>query len=127
MKTIRDVMEDRPIAVQPDTRLQNALELLTEHEISGLPVTDSDGRVVGVLSERDVLKLFWENHAQVVDDVMTRNPVTISVDSPLADVFDCLMANDFRRVLIHDHDKLVGLVSRADLMPVVIEILRERC
>ena len=126
MKTIQEVMEGRPIAVQPDTLLHEALELLHENEISGLPVTDSDGRVVGALSERNVLKLFWENHARVVDDVMTRDPVMISVDSPLADVFDCLMANDFRRVLIHDHNKLVGLVSRADLMPTVIEILQER-
>jgi len=126
MKTIQEIMESRPIAVKPDTLLHEALSLLTENNISGLPVTNADGKVVGILSEKDVLKLFWENHARVVDDVMTRNPVMISVDSPLVDVVDCLMANDFRRVLIHDHHQLVGLVSRADLMPSLIEILRER-
>jgi CBS domain-containing protein len=126
MKTIQEVMESRPIAVKPDTLLHDALGLLTENRISGLPVTNADGKVVGILTEKDVLKLFWENHARVVDDVMTRDPVMISVDAPLVDVVDCLMANDFRRVLIHDHDQLVGLVSRADLMPSLIEILRER-
>lgn len=126
MKSIRDIMEDRPIVVQPHTPLHEALELLTKHEISGVPVVDADGGIVGILSEKDVLKLFWENHASRVEDVMTRAPTTFSVDAPLLDVVDCLMTHDFRRVLVHDQGKLVGLVSRADLMPAVIEILRER-
>jgi CBS domain-containing protein len=126
MKAIREIMQCETIVVRPDDSVHRALELLIEHSISGLPVTDADDRIVGVISERDLLKLFYQPEAHTVSAVMTRDPVTISVDSPLVDVFDCLMANDFRRVLIHDENKLVGLVSRADLMPTILEALIER-
>ena len=79
-----------------------------------------------MLIERDVLKLFDELDVDTVSDRMTRDPVAICVDSPLVDVFDCLMANDFRRVLIHDQHKLVGLISRADLMPAILDSLIDR-
>ena len=80
-----------------------------------------------MISEADLLTLFWEKEAMVVGDVMTGTPRTFSVDSPVSAVVDCLMANSFRRVLIHDGDnRLVGLVSRADLMPTVLSALLER-
>jgi CBS domain-containing protein len=126
MKTIREVMQSDTIVVRPEDSVRRALELLIENHISGLPVTDADNRIVGVVSERDVLKLFYEPEAHTVSAVMTTDPVTIGVDAPLVEVFDCLMANDFRRVLIHDENKLVGLVSRADLMPTILEALIER-
>ena len=126
MKTIREIMQSETIVVQPEDSVHHALELLIEHSISGLPVTDADNRIVGIISERDVLKLFYEPEARTVSAVMTKDPTTISVDSPLVEVFDCLMANDFRRVLIRDQQKLVGLISRADLMPTILDALIER-
>jgi len=126
MKSIREIMQSETIVVRPEDSVHRALELLIEHRISGLPVTDADNRIVGVVSERDLLKLFYESEAHTVSAVMTKKPITISVDSPLVEVFDCLMAHDFRRVLIHDRHKLVGLISRADLMPAILEALIER-
>jgi CBS domain-containing protein len=126
MKTIRDVMRVDPITIQPDTQLHRAVELLIENDISGLPVVDDNGVIVGVLSDKDLMKAFYEPEAHTVKTVMTHDPMTISVDAPLVDVFDYLMANDFRRVLIHDHRKLVGLISRADLMPPILDVLLDR-
>ncbi|MBW2268994.1 MAG: CBS domain-containing protein [Deltaproteobacteria bacterium] len=126
MKTTRDVMQPRPIVITEDESLHRALELLIANNISGLPVVDGAGRLVGVLTEKDLLKIFYEPDAHTVESVMTRSPISISVDAPLVDVVDCLMANDFRRVFIHDHETLVGLVSRADLMPAILSALLER-
>jgi CBS domain-containing protein len=126
MKTIRDVMRADPLRVRPDQALHEALELLIENEISGLPVVDAADRLVGVLSEKDVLKIFYETDAHTVDSLMTRNPISIPVDGELVDVVDSLMANDFRRVFVHEGDKLVGLVSRSDLMPAILDVLLER-
>lgn len=126
MATIREVMTPEPITVQPGSPVREALELLIEHEISGLPVVDPDGRIVGVLTEKDLLKLFSEPRARTVGSVMTRIPMTIDVDEPLVEVFDCLMTYDFRRVLIQEQGKLVGVVSRADLMPAILSMLVER-
>ncbi len=72
------------------------------------------------------MKVFYEPESRSVGSIMTREPVTIAVDAPLVEVFDCLMEHDFRRVLIHQEGKLVGLVSRADLMPAILEALVER-
>jgi CBS domain-containing protein len=127
MKTIRDVMQPRPIVIRRDDSLHLALERLIESKISGLPVVDDEGQLVGVLTEKDLLKIFYEPDAHTVESVMTRDPISMSVDAPLVDVVDCLMANDFRRVFIHDHEKLVGLISRADLMPAILGALLERC
>ena len=127
MKTIRDVMQSSLIVIRSDQSLRRALELLIENNISGLPVVDNEGQLVGVLSEKDLLKIFYEPDAHSVQSVMTLSPISISVDAELVEVVDCLMANDFRRVFIHDGVKLVGLVSRADLMPAILKALAERC
>lgn len=125
MATIRDVMSTDVISVHPDTPVAEAIRLLIEYGISGLPVVDDDFRIVGVLSEKDVLKAFYED-ARDVSALMTKNPDALAVDAPLVDAFDSLMTHNFRRLLIHDQGKLVGLISRADLMPLVLESLLER-
>ena len=126
MSTIREIMTSTPITVRPDSSVKTALELLIEHDISGLPVVDANGRIVGVLSEKDLLKLFSEPSARTVGSVMTRVPMTINVDEPLVEVVDCLMAYGFRRVLIEEQQgKLVGVVSRADLMPAILSLLTD--
>jgi CBS domain-containing protein len=127
MKTIREVMQSPLIVIRRDQSLHRALELLIENNISGLPVVDNEGELVGVVSEKDLLKIFYEPDAHSVESVMTRSPISISVDAELVEVVDCLMASDFRRVFIHDGTKLVGLVSRADLMPSILKALVERC
>ena len=126
MKTIRDVMQAEPISVRPGDSLHRALELLVENEISGLPVVDDAGRLVGVLSEKDVLKIFYEPELETVESLMSPDPVAVPVDGELVDVVDRLMANDFRRVFVHEDDRPVGLVSRADLMPALLSVLLER-
>lgn len=126
MKSIRDVMSPDPISVGPRCSLIDAVDLLIEYEISGLPVVDGAEMIVGVLSERDLLRAYGEPDARIVDDLMTRDPVSIGIDEPLVEVVDCIMSHDFRRVLIHEKGRLAGVVSRADLMPAILDLLRER-
>ena len=57
---------------------------------------------------------------------MTHDPTTVDIEAPLVDVVDCLMTHDFRRVLIHEKGKLVGLISRADIMPAILRSLLHR-
>ncbi len=126
MPSIRAIMRTNPLTVGPGDSTKRALELLIENHISGLPVVDQDNTVVGVLSEKDVLKAFYETDCSTVGTIMTRDPATFPVDAELVDVVDCLMTHDFRRVLIHEDGKLVGLISRADLMPAVLLALLDR-
>lgn len=126
MTTIRDVMSPDPISIGPDSPITEAISMLIEHDISGLPVVEPGGAIVGVLSEKDLLKVFHDPGAPNVGALMTTDPITIAVDAPLVEVVDCLMAYDFRRVLIHEGGRLVGLVSRTDLMPIILELVASR-
>jgi len=119
-------MSPLPVTVRPDWPVRRALELLVEHGISGLPVVDAQDRIVGVVSEKDLLRLFSDGIPESVAAVMTRDPVKVAIDAPLVDVVDCLMTYDFRRVLVHEKGRLVGVVSRSDLMPVILRVLLER-
>jgi len=121
--TIRRVMNTDLIVATADMPLHTAAKLLIDHHITGLPVVDAAGHAVGVITEMDFIMAVGEPHrpVRVVGDLMTADPFTIAVDAPLHDVFDCLMTHPFRRVLICDGAALVGLVSRTDLLPIILE------
>ena len=124
MTVARTVMKTKLVTVRVETPLKEAVELLLKHKISGLPVVDSQGNLVGILTEKDVMRLMYEpkDAFRTAGDLMVREVRSFQADAPLADVCDCLMANSFRRVPILEGKKLVGLISRADLMPTILEI-----
>ena len=121
--TIFDVMEGGLAAVSPESPVGPALTLMIENRISSVPVVDGEGRIVGALNEKDLMKVFYQPEAHCVAAVMTRNPVAVSIDAPLVDVVDQLMSSDFRRVLIHDDGRLAGVITRSHLIPVLLEAL----
>ncbi len=125
METIQSIMTKKVITVTPQTTLRDAVSLLIEHKITGLPVVDANNKVQGILSEKDFLKAFYQE-TKTVESLMTPKPVMVHVDDDLVKAFDILMANSFRRILVHDGGKLVGLISRSDLMPIVLEVLLDR-
>ncbi len=124
MTEIREFMKTDLITVRPDTPAVDAIKLLIKHRISGLPVVNEQNDIVGILSEKDLLELFSQPTKDcAVKALMTPDPEAIEVEADLVEVFDCLMSSDFRRVLIHEKGKLVGLVSRADLMPAILDAM----
>ena len=119
MPTIRSIMRTKPIAVAPESPVQEAIKLLVENDVSGVAVVDVNGHVVGELSNRDVLRMFHEE-ALTVEQIMTPNPQTFDLHAPFVDVVDCLIEQAHRRAYIEERGKLVGVVSRADLMNVIL-------
>ncbi len=128
MATARSVMRTDLITVRERTPIKDAIHLLMRYRISGLPVVDGQGGLVGIVTEKDVLRLLYETRGtlKTVDDLMTVGVRAFGPDDPLEVVCDCLMANHFRRVPIVDRGKLVGLISRADLMETILEIASEQ-
>lgn len=124
----RAVMKRDLVSVGPDTSLGDAIRLLMKHRVSGLPVVDVEGRLLGLITEKDMLRLIYEDRGVFarVGDLMTTQVRAFQADDPLEMICDCLMANHFRRVPILEGDRLVGLISRADLMPTILEIASER-
>jgi CBS domain-containing protein len=124
--TILDVMQGDLATVSPESQMRSALRLMIENGISSVPVVEADGRIVGALNEKDLMKVFYRPDAICVAAVMTRNPVAVSVDAPLLDVVDRLMSSDFRRVLVHEDRRLVGVITRSHLMAALLDALEER-
>lgn len=137
-----DIMTTDVVTVRPSASIFEAATLLTERHISGIPVVDDGGAVVGILSESDLLhrvetgtgkpqrswlgeflhstrKLageYLKENAVKVEDVMTDNVVSVSPATPLSEIADVLERLHIKRVPVLDQGKLVGIVSRANLI-----------
>lgn len=121
--TILDVMEGELETVFPETPVRSALTLMIENRISSVPVVDEEQRIVGALAEKDLMKVFYQPDAACVAAVMNHSPATVSLDAPLVEVVDQLMSSDFRRVLVHEERRLVGVITRSHLMPALLHAL----
>ena len=140
---VKDVMTPNVITVGPDTTVQALATLLSERGISGAPVVDSEGRMIGIVSEGDLLhraelgterpaerrSSWWlehfasglardyvKSHGRTVGDIMTREVVTVSEDTALADVATLLETKRIKRVPVMREDRIVGIVSRSNLV-----------
>ncbi len=101
---------------------------MAKNEITGIPVVEDDMTLVGILTEKDVLNLFYAHEHEknkTVNDFMTQPAVHFNENESLPDVCDCLMNNLFRRVPVTSRGKVVGVVSRADILEYILQLKRE--
>jgi CBS domain-containing protein len=124
--SIRRFMTPDPVTVYDDVPLHRALELLIERDLSALPVVDRNRAVVGLLNERHILKVVGDSDARTIRSVMDPPPVTIDIGQLLVEAVDALMSINVRQVIMLDNSRVVGVVTRADLMPAVFETLLQR-
>ena len=131
MTEINDVMQTNVITVERKTPILEAISTLLKYNFTGLPVVDKKGHVVGIITEKDVLalamsiydKTYESNTATAcVEDFMTPDVVTVEVTETLKQVCSNLMKHPFRRVPIVSKGKLVGLVSRKDIISYIMNI-----
>lgn len=138
---VKDVMSTRVVTVAPDATVQEIARLLRDNKISAVPVVDADGRVQGIVSEGDLIRRpelgtlrqpsWWldllaeprekaldyiKSHGGQAKDVMTRQVVTVGEDAPLEEVANTLEKNGIKRLPVVQDGRLVGIVSRADLL-----------
>lgn len=127
MVTAKDVMTIDVFAVSKDTSLDEAIEVMLRSQISGLPVVEDDMTLVGIITEKDVLKLY-EDPAEAlnltVEDFMTTPAVFFDKDDTLANICRCLIQHDFRRVPVTSERKVVGIISRPDIAKRILKLAR---
>lgn len=118
MNRVRDVMTARVITLSPADSIECAVETLVEHRISGAPVVDAEGRLLGLLTEFQLLKIasFPSLKNMSVSDLMTKAVWVISEDAPLSEAADLLARHRIRRLPVVREGRVVGVVSRRDVI-----------
>jgi CBS domain-containing protein len=111
--------------VKKDLPIFEAVKLLVEHNVSGLPVVEDDMTLAGILSEKDVMDLFYESEkaeGKAVNDYMTDPAVHFEENCALTNICDFLVKNIFRRVPVTLNGKLVGIISVKDVLNSVLQL-----
>jgi CBS domain-containing protein len=129
-----DVMTTGAATVRPDVSIVDAAKTMVEHRISGLPVVDGQGKLVGVVTEGDFLRAnnndgrlliievatggmsASELMKRRVEEIMTRDPITAGVETALKDVVALMQQHSVKRLPIVAEGKVVGILSRANLI-----------
>ena len=144
------IMTRNAVTVLPETPILEAAHKMLENHVSGLPVLDASGKLVGIVSESDFLRRseigtqqkrprwlqyflspahsangFIREHGRKVEDVMTRDPVVADEDTPLDELVHLMEKNGIKRLPVLRGNKLVGIITRANLLQAVASMARE--
>ncbi len=115
--TAGDIMTTDVVSVRPDTTIQEAVDLFELRQISGLPVVDSQQRLLGVMTEYDLLQgISTLRLSGKVADFMTTDVTTVSQHVPLVDLAKLFLSTRVRRLPVISDGKVVGVISRRDLL-----------
>lgn len=136
---VSDIMSRTVHTVGPDALLRQVVTLICLHHISGLPVVDEESRVVGIISERDILKALYPGYDELINDparsrdfedmesrysttlwqkvkeVMVRNVVTVTPETPILKAASIMLLKRIRRLPVVESGRLVGIVSLGDV------------
>ena len=119
----RHVMTPGLRTVRRNSPVYTAMELIADGNITGLPVIDDSMKLVGIVSEKDLLKNLYDPDARpgLVQDYMTRDIVSFEFDDSLFEVCHTLINNNFRRVPVLEKGRLTGIISRRDIIIYIME------
>lgn len=144
------VMNRRVITVTPDTSIVDAANIMLRQHISGLPVVDAAGKLVGIVSEGDFLRRgeigtqkkrgrwlsflvgpgrsaadFVHAQGRKVGEVMTHEPLTVTEETPLEDIVELMEKNHVKRLPVLRNNKMVGIITRSNLLQAVASLARD--
>ena len=123
-RAVKDIMTKKLVTFQSDMRVRAAIESLLKHKISGAPVVDENGNLVGVLSEIDCMStiiqdLYYSDSGGSVEDFMSTEITTGNSEMGLIDLAEIFQKKHFRRLPVVDNGILVGQVSRRDVLKAI--------
>lgn len=138
---VREIMTSPALTISSGANLREAIRFMLNRHVSGLPVVDAQGTLVGVISEGDLLRRaeigtekhrpkwlelllgpgrgasdYVHSHSRRLEDIMTRDPVTVDESASLEEVVSLMEKRGIKRVPVMREGKLAGIVTRADLL-----------
>ncbi|MBX5451576.1 CBS domain-containing protein [Thermogemmatispora sp.] len=114
----RDIMTRTVYTIRPEASAQEAAQLLDQKRISGAPVVDGDGRLIGMVTEADIISKVNREGLRVAD-IMSHELIVVSEETPLEEIAALLSERKIKRVPVVENGRLVGIVSRADIVHAV--------
>lgn len=144
------IMTRPVITITPETTIVEAANTMLRQHVSGLPVVDAAGKLVGIISEGDFTRRgeigtqrkrgrfltfilgpgqaatdFVHEHGRKISEIMTRDPLTITEETPLEEIVERMEKNNVKRLPVMHGDRIVGIVSRANLLQAVASLARQ--
>ena len=143
---VRDLMKTDVVTIARGTSWRRVAEMLLEHRVSGAPVVDADGRVVGVVSEKDVFRAIYPSYKEwyegpqaytnflaleeearrapekLVEEFMSTRLVSVDPETPILQVGALMVATGIHRVPVVERGKLAGMVSRRDIFRAIMRV-----
>lgn len=122
---ISEFMDTSVPTLSPETQIMEAVDFLLRHQVTGAPVVDSNDRLVGIITETDLLKLLTEGIGgepaaeATVSEFMTTEVITVPPEVDIYYVAGMFLANRFRRLPVVEEGKIVGAITRYDLLRVI--------
>ena len=118
---VRDCMATELITLNPSTEILRAVHALIDNDIAGAPVVDDNGDLVGMLTERDCIQVLLQagyhlEHGGPVSEYMSRNVECVAAEDNIVDAAKLFLGDRFHRYPVLDHGRLVGQISRRDVM-----------
>ncbi len=118
---VKDYMTRRLVTLEPATEILNALHTLVDHDIAGAPVIDDNGSLVGILTEKDCMKValnatYHSEYGGLVADFMSTDIQSMSPDDSIVDAAERFLEKRYHRYPVLENNKLVGQISRRDVM-----------
>lgn len=145
------IMSRHVVTIGPEASVADAINAMLAYHVSSLPVVDSDGRLVGILSEADFIRRaeigtetkrdrwlsmlagpdraaidFVREHGRKVHDVMTKSPVTIREDTSLEEIARIMELQNVKRLPVMRDDGVVGIVTRSDFLPAIARLSQSK-
>ncbi|WP_095087765.1 CBS domain-containing protein [Mesorhizobium sophorae] len=146
---VKDEMTTEIVKISPDNSVRQAAKVMLDNHVSGIPVVDDDGHLVGIISEGDLIRrtelgsggvaspaemampaeerasAYVKRSSWKVGDAMTHDPITIDEEAPLTQVAKLMQERGIKRIPVTRAGELVGIVSRADLLRVILTAKRD--
>jgi CBS domain-containing protein len=118
--SIRMIMTQQVSTVKTDARIKEAVAIITEKKIGGIPIVDGDGVLSGIITERDVMRVLATEHdLRPIERIMSSSLRVIDPDAPIGDATRDMVAHKFRRLPVVKDDVLMGIITATDILKYV--------
>ena len=127
MLTVREYMTHDPVTLRPEMSVHEARQILLGHDISGAPVLDERARLVGILTERDIIGAvfrasYFQEPGSRVADCMTAQVETLEADVRIEEAAERFLKSRLRRFPVVEENRVIGLISRRDVLRAIEDL-----